>query len=257
MITIITPSYNASEHLQSQYVRMKYLLSDDVKWIIVDDCSQDDTAKIVESLECKYITYARLSKNSGPSIARFEGVKLAETDLVFFLDADDYLYNDNFLRLCEFVRKNEADYYYGTACISCDIAKVPQQKKNIPEKSVIIKKPTDFLHSGMPNYSSLLINRKFFLNFILINQLEWGEDIASYMSMADKGIGIKWGGVVSCYIITGHGRGSSLVWHKRFSLFKHLIMQSVSSNKKINCMFFSVFLIARFTASYMYKKMVK
>ncbi|MCV5342246.1 hypothetical protein OFC87_35500, partial [Escherichia coli] len=85
-----------------------------------------------------------------------------------------------------------------------------------------INKPTDFIFNDMPNYSSLAVNRLYFINKVKENDLEWGEDIVSYLQLSNYGVGQKWKMPVSCYIITGEGRGSALSIKKRLNLFSEL-----------------------------------
>jgi len=61
--------------------------------ILVNDCSQDDTDKILKNLQAKYgenwIKIINLSQNTGPACARNSGWDVATQPYVAFLDADD------------------------------------------------------------------------------------------------------------------------------------------------------------------------
>ena len=56
--------------------------------IVVDDCSTDNTQKVVEGFKNREgkIKYYKLSKNSGVSAARNYGVKKARGEFIAFLD---------------------------------------------------------------------------------------------------------------------------------------------------------------------------
>jgi glycosyltransferase involved in cell wall biosynthesis len=58
---------------------------EDMEVIIVDDCSSDNTVKIVKEYPVRVV---QLETNSGPAKARNRGVKEAKGDIIFFLDAD-------------------------------------------------------------------------------------------------------------------------------------------------------------------------
>jgi len=68
--------------------------------IVVDDCSTDNTQKVVEGFKNREgkIKYYKLSKNSGVSAARNYGVKKAKGEFIAFLDDDD-AYLPNFLEV--------------------------------------------------------------------------------------------------------------------------------------------------------------
>lgn len=257
MITIITPSFNSEKFIYQQFQRLQPILSDSLRWLIVDDCSEDNTYNVVNTFQSPFIGYHRLDKNSGPSKARYVGASLAKTEFIFFLDADDVLINANFLSFCTFICSNEMshiNYFFAPSFISQTIPTESDYNLVVEKRIKIIKKPTDFILYGMPNYSSLAMQRAFFISYIKINGLPWGEDIGSYLHMGNYGIGAKWIKPVSCYVITGDGRGSSLSLKKRLQLFKYLLTESISLPKKKNSILYSIYMIFRFLTSYIYKK---
>ncbi|OPC59898.1 hypothetical protein BAY08_15230 [Elizabethkingia anophelis] len=93
MITIFTPTYNRANHLQKLYESLLNQSSKDFEWIIVDDGSQDNTYEIVTSFvnENKIIIRYFKQENAGKHIAINKGVELAEGELFFIVDSDDYL----------------------------------------------------------------------------------------------------------------------------------------------------------------------
>lgn len=256
MITIVTPSYNSEGFINKQYARFRDLLSDEIQWIIIDDASTDNTEIIVKNFDNKNITYHKLNKNSGPAIARHKGVELSKTELIFFLDADDILLEENFKALLEYItshRCSRYNFFYTPSYTSNhepNLAEIKFKKEN---EEQTVKSALDYIKYGMPNFSSLVIRRKYFLENIPSNSLPWGEDIATYLQLVNNGTGLKWILPVSCYVITGDGRGSRLSFKNRLKLFKFLLTYSAKSPGKPGNMIFSVFIIFRSVASYIYK----
>jgi len=72
--------------------------------IVVNDCSTDGTGKILDSYGDR-ITHIRLSKNAGPSAARNEGAKHAQTEWIAFLDSDDCWEKTKLHNQIEYLRK--------------------------------------------------------------------------------------------------------------------------------------------------------
>ena len=97
-ISVIIPAYNATatiretiESVTSQPVADNI----SIEIIVCDDCSTDDTRKLVELLALVekrvHIRLLPAAKNAGPAAARNRGLKASRSDYVMFLDADDVL----------------------------------------------------------------------------------------------------------------------------------------------------------------------
>lgn len=254
MITIITPTYNAKEYINAQRIRLGPLLKEhNIKWIIIDDASTDNTDILIEKINDSNIIYHKLITNSGPSAARYIGATLAETEFIFFLDADDILYNNDFIDFMPILEKNKIhDYVYTTVDITSKKNRLFSREQNNKDY-YIIKKPIDFIKYGMPSYSSLFVKKDFFLKHVKSNNLPWGEDILSYLIIAQYGNGIKYKKTISCYIIHGDGRGSNLSLKNRITLFNSLLKETLIGPKKSSSLLFTLYLIIRYTASYAYK----
>ena len=76
-------------------------LTIDVEIVVVDDCSTDDTASIIERYATadRRMRLIRAVENGGPGKARNLGVARSAGTLLFFLDADDVFY-PNHIRTC-------------------------------------------------------------------------------------------------------------------------------------------------------------
>lgn len=90
-ISVIIPVYNGANTIS--YALDSALLQEGVREIlVVDDCSTDSTAAIIEAY-CRrepLVHYVQNDTNSGAAFSRNHGVKLALGDYIAFLDADDY-----------------------------------------------------------------------------------------------------------------------------------------------------------------------
>lgn len=93
-LSIIVPAYNASKSLQTCLESIAREASSGVETIVVNDGSQDDTARIVSSFSQLHPTF-RLhyvyEDNSGVAVARNTGLRHARGRFVTFVDADDVL----------------------------------------------------------------------------------------------------------------------------------------------------------------------
>ena len=90
-VSIITPCYNAEEFLISTYLSIRNQTFSDWEWIIVDDCSTDESWRLIEGLaqEDFRVHPVKLSENSGAAVSRNTGIEKASGRYIAFLDSDD------------------------------------------------------------------------------------------------------------------------------------------------------------------------
>lgn len=89
IVSVIIPTYNR-ENLITKPIRSVLTQSyQDFEIIVVDDCSTDNTEKVVKSFNDPRIKYIRHQRNSGPAIARNTGIENASGSYIAFLDSDD------------------------------------------------------------------------------------------------------------------------------------------------------------------------
>jgi len=102
MISIIIPTLNEEKYLPLTLGEIKKQSFTDYEIIVADAGSTDKTIEIAKSFDCK-ITGGGL-----PAKGRNEGVKIAQGDLLLFMDADNISIPRNFLKqlIGEFERRN-------------------------------------------------------------------------------------------------------------------------------------------------------
>ena len=93
--TIFTPTYNRANHLYKLYCSLcdQTFPMHDFEWLIVDDGSTDNTETLVLSWikENKISILYHKQKNGGKHRAINKGLDLANGELFFIVDSDDYL----------------------------------------------------------------------------------------------------------------------------------------------------------------------
>ena len=87
--SVIITAYNLEKFVAEaiQSVMQQTRKADEI--IVVDDCSTDNTAAIIQSFG-EAVTFLKMPQNSGGLSATFYGVQHAKGDILLFLDADDY-----------------------------------------------------------------------------------------------------------------------------------------------------------------------
>lgn len=151
---IITPAYNEVEYIECT---IKGVLAQSVlpdKWVIVDDCSTDDTAKIVQQYaeDYKWIQYIYRTKETGQSyygsnvhaiMTGYEQVKTINYDFLAVLDADISLPKDYYEQI--FDRFNQ-DGRLGVASgvyqdlVNGQLRKVLNDRRSTPKAIQVFRK---------------------------------------------------------------------------------------------------------------------
>ncbi len=95
MVSIIITAYNYDRYIERAIRSCMDQSLDESEYeiIVVNDCSTDNTVKILENYK-NDVRIFNLEKNVGLSAARNFGVKKALGQFIVFLDADDYIQRD-------------------------------------------------------------------------------------------------------------------------------------------------------------------
>lgn len=96
-ITVFTPTYNRAYIIENLYRSLQRQSFRDFEWLIVDDGSSDNTEEVISRWQQEGndfpIRYYK-KENGGKCRAINYGVDLAEGELFFNVDSDDYLTDD-------------------------------------------------------------------------------------------------------------------------------------------------------------------
>lgn len=112
-ISIIIPVYKVEQYI-SRCVR-SILMQDNcnvlLECIFVDDCTPDNSMKIIHSLVDQYkgnieFQFLKHETNRGLSAARNTGIDSAKGDYILFVDSDDWLPSDSIIKFVRIIHKN-------------------------------------------------------------------------------------------------------------------------------------------------------
>lgn len=107
LVSIITPTYNCAKFIGATIESVLNQTYQNFEMIIVDDASKDNTEEVVKSFKDKRIKYIRLSKNSGPAVARNRAMEEAKGKYMAFLDSDDLCKREKLEKQINFIKKNK------------------------------------------------------------------------------------------------------------------------------------------------------
>lgn len=95
LVSVIMTTYNDENTIEQSIISILRQSYTNLEIVIIDDCSTDDTWKILERLNNKnhehkhQITIQRLNDNLGTYFAKNYGIYLSKGEYIFFQDADD------------------------------------------------------------------------------------------------------------------------------------------------------------------------
>jgi len=160
-ISVIVPVWNAAAFVDEALASIRAQQVSDLEIILIDDGSTDSFPQRAAEFTAP-VRYVRQS-NEGPASARNHGLRLAQGQLVAFLDADDLWTPGHLYRLREALRKNP----------QAGIAQGRMQQFNID-------KDGDEYRSGayrMPYMGSCLFRRRVFdESGVFDESMRYGED---------------------------------------------------------------------------------
>ena len=117
LVSVVIPVYNVEKYIDmclSSIVNSTY---ENLEIIIVNDCSPDNSEKIIKEYaeKDKRIVYLKNDKNLRVSETRNKGLDFANGEYIIFIDADDYISSEWIHNLVKTIEEKDADVVIGSA----------------------------------------------------------------------------------------------------------------------------------------------
>ncbi|WP_153795714.1 glycosyltransferase family 2 protein [Foetidibacter luteolus] len=106
LVTVLMPVYNAALFLREAMDSMLAQTLTNFEFLIINDGSKDDTVAIVESYNDPRINLVHNEENMGISATLNKGIKMAASDLIARMDADDISYPERLQKQYDFMAAN-------------------------------------------------------------------------------------------------------------------------------------------------------
>ena len=115
-ITIIIPCFNEEKTLEKIVNKVLKFKSFEKEIIIVDDCSLDGSAEIIDNLKLNFseIKSVKHSKNLGKGAGIKSGIALSTGDIILIQDADLEYNPEDYDNLLKPFLETDADVVYGS-----------------------------------------------------------------------------------------------------------------------------------------------
>ena len=109
------PVYNSELYIKEAIDSILNQTFSDFEFIIIDDCSTDNTVSIVKEFSDKRICLIEKEKNSGLINSLNFGISIAKGEYIARMDGDDICLPERFAKQVAFLDKNSAIILCGTA----------------------------------------------------------------------------------------------------------------------------------------------
>ena len=158
-VSIIIPTYNREKTLERAVNSILNQTYSNIEVIIVDDCSIDNTQKMVMSWKNEKIKYYRLPKNSGACAARNYGIQMASGEYIAFQDSDDEWMKEKIEKQLEKMKQTDTMV---TFCAFNFININSQEKIKIPDTDI----------SNLPDMTKSLFYKNFISTQTIVGKKE-------------------------------------------------------------------------------------
>ncbi|MCZ0717175.1 glycosyltransferase [Aerococcus kribbianus] len=177
-LSVIVPIYNAENFLVRCIDSIISQSFQNLEIILINDGSSDGSGEICEKYaeadsRIKYIA----QDNAGVSAARNEGLKIASGDYLTFVDSDDFIGENMYLKMLTVAKEHECDIVecgYLRNNISGEFAGNHLQDELIEDNERIL---LHYLrHENTTNYNCNKLYRKQIINNLQYEKLSFSED---------------------------------------------------------------------------------
>jgi len=214
LVSIIMPSYNCGKFVEETIHSVQAQTYQNWEIIFMDDCSTDDTARIVSVMqeEDPRIHFYQNESNSGAAVTRNNALRLTKGRWVAFLDSDDLWEPTKLEKQVRFMEENGYKFSY-TCYQEMDVKGVM--------KGVVVNGPRHITKAGMfafcwPGCLTVMYDREA-VGLIQIADIRKNNDYAMWLKVCRK---------ADCYLLPEvlatyrRGRVGSVSTHKITTLIK-------------------------------------
>ncbi len=135
-ISVIMPVYNSEKYLNEAIESILRQSYTDFEFLIIDDCSTDNSPSIIQSYRDPRIRYIHNDGNQGVAYSLNRGLALAQGEYIARMDADDISLPEKFKHQVSFLDQHPAVGVLGTAVCLMDASGKKRDKLSFPTEHI-------------------------------------------------------------------------------------------------------------------------
>jgi teichuronic acid biosynthesis glycosyltransferase TuaG len=180
LVSIITPMYNCEKYVEDMIKSVINQTYFNWELIIIDDCSTDNSIKIVEDI-MKFeprILLIKHFENLGPAEARNTGIRKAKGKFIAYLDSDDLWHKEKLKVQIDYMKNKNA----ATTCTSYGI--ISESDKNFYNEFIVppVIRYKDLLKRNYFSCDTVIINRTM-IEDIYMESAPQNEDYITWLKI--------------------------------------------------------------------------
>lgn len=179
MISIILPAYNAEKYITHAMDSVLFQTYQDWELIVVDDCSTDATARLIEQYLDPRIHYARNGKNLGVANSRNIGVQMASGEWIAYLDSDDAWERDKLEQQMKAAEANNAGFLFTASAFMNEDGNRSSYILNVPSTIGF----RELLKQNIISCSSVLIKKELAERYPMVHDPKVHEDFVVWLKI--------------------------------------------------------------------------
>lgn len=214
-ISIITPSYNSEKYILDTIKSVQNQTYTNWEMNIVDDCSIDDTCRIVEEVcqQDSRVKFHRMKENSGAACARNKALEMSTGRFIAYLDADDIWLPEKLEKQVQFMLEKKC----GFSCVSYEVIDDDGALKGKNVKMLPCVNYTQFLTNNLLQTVGIMADTEFVDRKLLIMpNMRRRQDAATWLQV------LKYGNI--CYgietILAQYRRAENSLSSNKFKAVK-------------------------------------
>lgn len=167
-VSVIIPIYKVEKYIERCAISLLEQTLPDIEIIFVDDCSPDDSIRLLDNVLLQYpdmlsnIKIIHHEVNSGSAVARITGIKAAEGEYIAFCDSDDWVDKEMYAYLYSGAQASGADMVYSNYVVEFEKKHLVS---NLPRIEDIAQYRMSLLYGTLPSFSWIrLYKRSIFMD---------------------------------------------------------------------------------------------
>ncbi|MDR3272916.1 MAG: glycosyltransferase [Flavobacteriaceae bacterium] len=180
-VSIVTACYNSEKYIGETIQSVLNQTCADWEWLIVDDCSTDNSVQVIKKIKDERIKLIKLTENQGAAKARNHGIKAAQGRYLTFIDSDDLWLPEFLETVVSYLKENKEEMVY-TSYKRVDENLQPLLEDFTAEDN--IKYNRLLYNCPMPMLTTIYDTAR--IGKILIPEIEKREDYALWLTILKK-----------------------------------------------------------------------
>lgn len=179
VVSIIMPVYNCEKYLNKTIDSIISQTIEDWELIIVNDCSTDDSLKIIKKYNNSKFVIINNDSNLGAAASRNIAINKATGRYITFIDSDDIWVEDKLEKQLNFINKNNYSFIYSS------YEKIDENDKPIGIVTAPLKVDYEYMLKNVAfQISTVMIDtNKINKDKISFPKLKTSEDTAMYLQI--------------------------------------------------------------------------